>query len=273
MASTSESRETCMSLPESVAPGPQSRSFEEVRIADYLTSYRASGRPPQPVPPLPTNAAERAALRLPPLFVPSTFGAILGGGASGSGGGASSSSSGGGAGGRVTPTILDAAQLPLAQAMGGPAMAPEGEALVAICALPEYAHFSNEELRYHAYARGARAPPPGTPMFPFAANFQPLPSSSSSALALPGPGAPGGLAGQGELWQGAKGGQWVGDTGGDTFVTITALPEFAGHSLEELRVAFLRTGTELTSAQLFATSTPPAARSSSTPRRRLRPPR
>ncbi|KAJ6556506.1 hypothetical protein DFH09DRAFT_1317827 [Mycena vulgaris] len=45
------SAETCMTLAISCTPGPQSKSFEEVRINDYLESYRATGRPPPPCPP------------------------------------------------------------------------------------------------------------------------------------------------------------------------------------------------------------------------------
>ncbi|KAJ7445318.1 hypothetical protein FB451DRAFT_1189236 [Mycena latifolia] len=54
------SGETCMSLHVSCLTGPQSQSFE-VRIANYLASYRATP------PPYPTDPAARAAPWLPPL--------------------------------------------------------------------------------------------------------------------------------------------------------------------------------------------------------------
>ncbi|KAJ7667051.1 hypothetical protein B0H17DRAFT_1210542 [Mycena rosella] len=41
----------------------------------------------------------------------------------------------------------------------------------------------------------------------------------------------------------------------DQFVSISCRPEFAGHSVEELRLSFLHTGAELTSAQIFAGAT------------------
>ncbi|KAF7362653.1 hypothetical protein MVEN_00614400 [Mycena venus] len=228
--------ETCMSLQISCATGPQSQSFEEVRIADYLTSYRATGRPPPPCPPYPTEPAARTAQGLPPLFVPAPFPgtastspapSIFGGGSAA----ASTSSS-------SASVITDPARLPLPQTFAAPVAVGTGserESFASIAAQPEYGHWSHEELRYHAYLRGMRAPPPGTPMF--APTAPPVPVSAA-APAFPGAPAP------------------VQD-GGDTFMSITARPEFAGHSVEELRLSFLRTGAELTSAQIFAGATGP----------------
>ncbi|KAJ7093816.1 hypothetical protein B0H15DRAFT_830832 [Mycena belliarum] len=238
------STETCMSLAVSCLTGPQSQSFEEVRIADYLTSYRATGRPPPPCPPYPTDPAARAAQRLPPLFVPMPFpsqGPASGlfasgpspfGIGSGAGAGAASTS--------TAPPITDPTRLPAAQTFTVPVRAPEGEQFASIAAVPEYRHWSPDELRYYAYARGARHPPPGTPLFAFV----PLSPSTSS---VPAPTAP--------LPQDA----------GDTFVSISCRPEFAGHSVEELRLSFLRTGAELTSAQLFAGATSTSAAPTTNP--------
>ncbi|KAJ7705088.1 hypothetical protein B0H14DRAFT_3903547 [Mycena olivaceomarginata] len=53
------SGERCMSLPVCLLTGPQGQSFEEVRFADYLKSYRTTGRPPpiQPAVPVRTQGA------------------------------------------------------------------------------------------------------------------------------------------------------------------------------------------------------------------------
>jgi len=45
---------------------------QEVRIEDYLNSYRTNGRPPTPVPQEPTGEQQRTLLNLPPLFKPYT---------------------------------------------------------------------------------------------------------------------------------------------------------------------------------------------------------
>lgn len=37
---------------------------------DYIQSYMTTGKPPQPVPQLPTGDKERSALGIPPLFKP-----------------------------------------------------------------------------------------------------------------------------------------------------------------------------------------------------------
>ncbi|KAJ7214999.1 hypothetical protein GGX14DRAFT_443586 [Mycena pura] len=220
--------DTCMSLPISCVVGPQSQSFEEVRIADYLSSYRATGRPPPPVPQLPADPAARAAQGLPPLFLPAPFPAdntidprnraIF---AALQGGGAAASTS--------AAAITRPELLPSAQALPAPVSIPgsgsERELFVSIAVARDYAHFSHEELRYYAYARGARAPPMGTP--PFAFGSSPLSAAASSSAPTP-------------------------ETDGETLVSITTRPEFAGHSVEELRVSFLSTGAELTSAQIFA---------------------
>ncbi|KAJ7845688.1 hypothetical protein B0H13DRAFT_1908228, partial [Mycena leptocephala] len=52
------------------------QSFEEVRFADYLKSYRATGRPPPSSPPYPSEPKARAAQGLPPLFTPVTLPAV-----------------------------------------------------------------------------------------------------------------------------------------------------------------------------------------------------
>ncbi|KAJ7816464.1 hypothetical protein B0H13DRAFT_2460066 [Mycena leptocephala] len=191
-------------------------------------------RPPQPCPPYPTEPAARTAQGLPALFVPTPFPGTAG--PSTSVLGTSASIFGGVTGGASTSTaaaITDPARLPLPQTFSAPVSAPESERFVSIAAAGEYSHWSHEELRYHAYLRGMRAPPPGMPMFPLEA----LPAPTAAQIpSFPGlPVAP--LPAQND---------------GDQFQTITCRPEFAGHSVEELRLSFLRTGAELTSAQIFA---------------------
>ncbi|KAJ7142273.1 hypothetical protein C8R44DRAFT_865632 [Mycena epipterygia] len=75
---------------------------QEVRIANYLKSYCATGRPPPPCLEYPTDPAARA-----------------------------------------------------------------GEAFASIATVPEYAHWSQDELRYYAYLRVMRAPPLGTNLYHF----------------------------------------------------------------------------------------------------------
>jgi len=50
--------------------GSESKSFEEIRIDDYIKAYHSTGRPPQPCPQQPENESQRKALNLPPLFKP-----------------------------------------------------------------------------------------------------------------------------------------------------------------------------------------------------------
>ncbi|OJT05295.1 hypothetical protein TRAPUB_3885 [Trametes pubescens] len=50
--------------------GDKDESFEERRFLDYLKAYQATGKPPVPSPPVPTDPQQRAALGLPPLFEP-----------------------------------------------------------------------------------------------------------------------------------------------------------------------------------------------------------
>ncbi|KAJ7017607.1 hypothetical protein C8F04DRAFT_429528 [Mycena alexandri] len=76
MSGDGESLERYMSLPVCFLTGPQGQSFEEVRFADYLKSYRATGRPPPSSPLYPSEPQAHAALGLPPLFTPVTLPAV-----------------------------------------------------------------------------------------------------------------------------------------------------------------------------------------------------
>ncbi|KAK7057905.1 hypothetical protein R3P38DRAFT_2843581 [Favolaschia claudopus] len=218
--------ETSMSLQSSLVIGPQSLSFEEVRISDYLTSYRSTGRPPPPCPTYPSDPAARAAQGMPPLFVPAPFP----GAPSTSTSASTAPTSLFASGAASTSAITDPTRLPLPQVFSEATAVTTGaerESFASIAMAPEYRHWSPEELRYYAYFRGMRAPPPGTAMF---------------ALTPP-PTLPGGAPVQ---------------DGGDTLTNITCCPEFSRHSPEELRLSFLRTGTELTSAQILAGVTTPS---------------
>ncbi|KAJ7142278.1 hypothetical protein C8R44DRAFT_865635 [Mycena epipterygia] len=149
-----------------VMTGLQSQSFEEVRIANYLESYRATGRPPAPCPEYPADPAARAAQHLPPLFVPAPFPPSRT---------------------HSAATITDPARLALTQSFAWPVLAPEGEALASIAAAPEYAHWSHDELRHYAYLRGARVPPPGTNLYYFLSN--PVAAPALASANAPGDGS------------------------------------------------------------------------------------
>ncbi|KAF7324528.1 hypothetical protein MKEN_00493500 [Mycena kentingensis (nom. inval.)] len=218
--------ELCMSLPISCVLGPQTQSFEEVRMQDYLKAYQTTGRPPPPVPQYPADATSRTAQGLPPLFVPAPFPDA---------GGATTTSLFGATTAASTPStssapaITDPAKLPIAQTFTPLVQMNQGEreTYMTISVAAEYANWSPDELRYYAYLRGTRQPPPGTTMMPFLQPPSVAASSSSSSAA----GVPTGVD-------------------GEQLMSISARPEFAGHSFEELRVAYLRAGTELNSAQI-----------------------
>ncbi|KAG6905521.1 hypothetical protein DXG01_002243 [Tephrocybe rancida] len=173
-----------MSLP-AVYESP-GQSFEEIRIADYLTSYRTSGRPPLPSTSLPP---------FKPVAESSLSGAAPGAlGLGGLGGG-------GGAQERIT----DPTKLPMIQ--GWREARVEGDELQCIGAMGAFAGFSHEVrvlsslppflsnqtpspiqgLRVYAYIARHNDPPPGTPMSPFvmgpslAAQTQGTLSSSSNS--------------------------------------------------------------------------------------------
>ncbi|KAK7040690.1 hypothetical protein VNI00_009596 [Paramarasmius palmivorus] len=168
------------------------KSFEEVRIDDYLLSYSTTGRPPPPCPQEPKDPALRATQGLPPLFEPTVD----------------------------TKTV----EIPESQWQlmdSGPFESPEGT-LWSITAGGERSSWSFEELRVQAYRKGNIHPPPTAKLIPFS----------------------------GGDTQTANGIQYGGDTK-ETFMSISAKPEWAGHSFEELRVAYLRSGREITSKEIM----------------------
>ncbi|KAJ3575082.1 hypothetical protein NP233_g1318 [Leucocoprinus birnbaumii] len=135
------------------------KSFEEVRVDDYLQSYTRTGRPPQPVAQVPTGDKERSALGLPPLFKPiSEHDPILAGRPKESTlsiittGGRSSSSVG-----LVNGKKPNPADIPPTQEFKGERVA--GETFHTICCTEPYTWWSPEELRYYAYQKGHKYPP------------------------------------------------------------------------------------------------------------------
>ncbi|KAG6878867.1 hypothetical protein C0992_007073 [Termitomyces sp. T32_za158] len=97
--------------------------------------------------------------------------------------------------------------------------------------MPLYSFFSLEELRVHAYLRGHKHPP--TPI-------DPAPFVVAPIARAPAPAA---------------------DPCTDHLLTISAQPEYAAHSLEELRVAYIHAGAgrDLSSAEIRARAPVPAS--------------
>ncbi|KAG6913640.1 hypothetical protein DXG01_005375 [Tephrocybe rancida] len=216
-----------MSLP-AVYESP-GQSFEEIRIADYLTSYRTSGHPPLPSTSLPP---------FKPVAESSLSGAAPG--ALGLGGL--------GVGGGTQERITDPTKLPMTQ--GWRETRVEGDELQCIGAMGAFAGFSHEELRVYAYIARHKDPPPGTPMSPFvmgpslAAQAQGTLSSSSNSRS--------GNGGISQAQAQANAAAGLPPTNGDQMLTISAQAQWAGHSLEELRLAYLQSGRELTSSEIRA---------------------
>lgn len=188
------------------------KSFEEVRIDDYLKAYTATGKAPPPCPQHPISDAERASMNLPPLFQPYVPPPPAG---------ASTSST---APPIVPkPSVTNPAELPPGQNFV--ALKVENETYQSISCTTDYAFFSPEELRYYAYLSGNKAPPPTVKMDPF------VKSVVAPSAPVPGPGA---SPDQDENLQ-----------------CITAQPAFADHNFEELRVYYLLAGRrEVTSAEI-----------------------
>ncbi|KAF5374700.1 hypothetical protein D9615_009018 [Tricholomella constricta] len=228
-----------------VAHESPGKSFEELRIDDYIRFYSTTGRPPPPCPQEPTDEALRARSGLPPLFKPFAERSL-----------ASSTS---------RPT-----DLPNAQTFSAPKY--EGEFLHSISAMAPYEAFSHEELRYYAYLKGNKTAPAHITMTPFVPS--PPPTDASATIRILD------LPGQGEQ-----------------MMTISTQPAYAGHSLEvspsqfycprtcrsptfplsvpvfsppgttqpnpiasqELRLAYIQAGLQLTSAEILArTPRPPS---------------
>ncbi|KAF8125392.1 hypothetical protein K438DRAFT_1791127 [Mycena galopus ATCC 62051] len=197
--------------------GPQSQL-----LTIYLSagaSYRSIGRPPPPCPPYPPDPAARAAQGLPPLFVPAPFPSTAGPSTSAVPG---------------TSIFRPGNSVGVAAAGTSPVGAGSKTKSFTSIAAPEYAHWNHE-----VYARSLqflslplpfcspvlsklhlpgtslpRLPTRHAPPAPDAPVFALAPVSAAPAPAFPGASA-----------------LPVPDAG-ETFMTITTRPEFAGRSVE-----------------------------------------
>ncbi|KAF5378990.1 hypothetical protein D9757_009124 [Collybiopsis confluens] len=136
--------------------GPSQKSFEEVRIDDYLLAYQTTGKPPQPCPQEPVSTQERAARGLPPLFEPVSTSSVP----------PSSEND--------IPEWHQFSETKSPIAPGSSTM----DRLQSITAAEPYVSFSFEQLRFYAYLAGRIDPPPDVLV------AQPTPTSSFSSSTL-----------------------------------------------------------------------------------------
>ncbi|KDQ56322.1 hypothetical protein JAAARDRAFT_308885 [Jaapia argillacea MUCL 33604] len=230
MADPRLSSELFMSVPP-VVDGKE-QSFEELRIEDYLKAYTATGKPPPPCPQTPTWDDARSKLGLPPLFKPHPIYTQAGPEER--------------AGEVASTSTLPEIQLlrPLRDA---------GQIYMNIVVQSEFSKFSPEELRHYAYSKGKNVPLNPIPPIP-----DPVPMTGPNIvtnvpLQTP-PATP--QVDPGEIYA---------VDGTDALVTISTSQEYSMHSLEELRVAYLRNARQLTSREIFALSSPTATTSSISP--------
>ncbi|OAX35528.1 hypothetical protein K503DRAFT_745810 [Rhizopogon vinicolor AM-OR11-026] len=213
-------------------PPEQEQSFEELRAEDYLKAYMTTGRPPPPVLDQPETPKAREALGLPPLFSPIAV--------------------------ESSPST-STSELPAEKAITSPSNLPTiqlfqttktvlDERFQSITAQPTFSWFSLEELRHYAYLSGNIMPPipQSSPLqsemlvphavsarlvHPYYAHDSPA-TAYASARVDPGP--------------------------PESYMSITASPKFNKHSFEELRVACLLAGKELTSSEIPTRGSLPA---------------
>ncbi|KAI8971018.1 hypothetical protein BD414DRAFT_426771 [Trametes punicea] len=206
-------------------------SFEERRCLDYLRAYQATGRPPPPCPPVPTDPAQRAALGLPPLFEPLVEVESLTNGFD-----ATPAARTPAAEPNFRPNFLAQRFVPAkVQEYGSDAW------FQSIVVQPGYAQFSFEELRLEAYKAGKKHAdfPPAAPQrrmwFRAACRVvlcaEPLLLYTASLL-LPAP----------SISQGSP----------ESLQSINSMPPYDQHSFEELRLACMRAGRPLTSPEIVA---------------------
>ncbi|CAA7263121.1 unnamed protein product [Cyclocybe aegerita] len=212
---------TFMSITAALALGPESKSFEEVRIEDYIKAYQTTSRPPQPVPQQPTDEIARKALNLPPLFKPTTMSM---------GGGGAPASTSAPIVFQIPVKIVNPAELPQGQEFRVTQFA--GEKHHNIVSMPQYDGFSPEELRFYAYSRGNITSPVTILMDPFVLPAKETPKAPVVATTT------------------------VDD---EQLQHICANTAHMRHSPEELRVAYFIHGREMTSAELMPGATVPSA--------------
>ncbi|KAI0941498.1 hypothetical protein AcW1_003373 [Taiwanofungus camphoratus] len=144
--------------------GEKEESFEERRVRDYIHAHRTTGRPPMPSPLEPASSEERAALGLPPLFVP--FSEVITYPANEQSNGITQGDPRGG--------VSSASDVQVFRPYTGRDDNPRMFCVYySIVCQPEFRAFSFEELRYAAYSKGLK-------IVPRALNAQ-----ATSATALP----------------------------------------------------------------------------------------
>lgn len=203
----------------------ESKSFEELRTDDYIKAYQSTGRPPQPCPQEPTDEALRISLNLPPLFKSHPIrNSILAPTSSLLSFGRSSSGKTVNVADVQPGRINNPAELPSDQNFR--LFSTNGEKYHCISCIPEYMNFSQEELRYYAYLVGNIKPSASVTMDPFVQSVQATAATTPSSE--------------------------------DQFKSISTQPQYDKHSHEELRIAFLLYGREMTSAELLQLQNPSA---------------
>jgi len=211
------------------ALGSPSKSFEEVRVDDYVSSYQTSGRPPPPAPQEPTNETQRKALGLPPLFKPQMESTHVANGVPGTSSsallGENVASSSLLSQNSSTTQIVTPANIPLSQEFKVHIVAAEKYHNI-VC-MPEFEGFSPEELRYYAYLRGNITSPVPITMEPFTASDQ-----ETSTTVTPT------------------------TTSDEKFQSQCTFPEYSKHSPEELRMAWMAFGREMNSNDLLGSAVP-----------------
>jgi len=210
----------------SLALGPKEQSFEEVRVADYLKAYIATGKSPPSCPTSPTSNRERIELGLPPLFKPHVV---------------VTSALGPDNPGRTSSghSIFDAKNIPTIQSFRAARVGGEPggaiEMYQSLASQPEFLNFSHEELRCDAYAKGSKYPPHplplDQPLAPLTALLTQHHSPRTTSPTLPA----------------------------EDLQSLSAARPYSQHSVEELRLAFLQSGRQLTSAEIMQLKPPPAA--------------
>ncbi|KZT22494.1 hypothetical protein NEOLEDRAFT_1137958 [Neolentinus lepideus HHB14362 ss-1] len=222
MADPRLNREVFMHI--ATGQGPSEVSFEEVRIQDYLRSYATIGRPPVPCPEQPADDQLRLSMSLPPLFkpfaIPQSTSFLVPGPI------------------QPTPSTSAVPQEPLAVHWFRP-MTENGVIYHNITAQPEFSRLSTEELRCNAYRAGLKYPPQPIPPIPAPAPLpQPLTRSDTMAMSLI------------ELPR-EQPKVYAHDDSGAKMLSITASPQFNQHSFEELRIAYMLHGREMSSAEIM----------------------
>ncbi|KAG6828302.1 hypothetical protein H0H92_008467 [Tricholoma furcatifolium] len=126
-------------------------------------------------------------------------------------------------------------ELPNAQEFSPTPTEQDTASLQSISAMPAFQFFSHDELRIYAYMAGNILSPPPIAMSPFTANV-------TAPAAPPHTTAP----------------------GAEQLLALTTQPAYSAHSFEELRIAYLQSGREVSSAEIIASAQLPPHLSTTT---------